>query len=71
QGLAVSVGASIYSLFIQAGVIDELYLTVEPVLFGTGITLLKDETEVVLQLLDTRKLNDNAVHLHYAVKRSR
>src|SRR5262245_4335105 len=33
-GLAVCGGATIYDLFIRAGVVDELYLTVVPVLFG-------------------------------------
>jgi dihydrofolate reductase len=69
-GLAICGGASVYSLFMQAGVVDELYITVEPVLFGTGITLFKDEMSTRLELLDIRKLNDNAIILHYAVKRS-
>jgi dihydrofolate reductase len=70
QGLAVCGGASIYSLFMQAGVVDELYLTIEPVLFGTGITLFKDEMETRLTLADTQQLNENTVLLHYSVSRS-
>jgi len=37
-------GAEIYALFLQEGVVDKLYLTIEPVDFGFGIPLLKDPT---------------------------
>lgn len=68
SGLAICGGASIYRLFMQAGVVDELYLTVEPVLFGSGITLFDGELETQLSLLDSKKLNDNTILLHYAVQ---
>jgi len=67
EAVAVCGGASIYGLFMRAGVVDELYITVEPILFGTGITLFDAETETRLQLLETKQLNDNTVLLHYAV----
>lgn len=67
SGLAICGGASIYSLFMQSGVVDELYLTIEPVLFGTGVPLFGNEMETELALLDTRQLNDNTVLLHYSV----
>ncbi len=68
-GLAVCGGASIYSLFMHAGVVEELYITVEPLLFGQGLPLFGDKLETTLRLLDTSKLNDNAVLLHYAVEK--
>lgn len=69
HGLAVCGGASIYTQFMKAGVVDELHLTIEPVLFGRGMTLFSDELEARLQLLEVSKLNDNAIHLHYAVQK--
>ena len=66
-GLAVCGGAQIYSLFAQAGVIDEVYLTIEPVLFGTGVPLFGQELALQLELIDSQNLNDNAVLLHYRV----
>jgi dihydrofolate reductase len=68
--LAVCGGASVYRQFMQAGVVTELYLTVEPVLFGTGVTLFDQALETRLQLLETSQLNDNTVLLHYAVASS-
>jgi dihydrofolate reductase len=67
ETVAVCGGASIYGLFMRAGVVNELYITIEPVVFGTGVTLFDAETETTLQLLETRQLNDNTVLLHYAV----
>jgi len=69
-GLAICGGASIYSLFMEAGVVDELYLSVEPVAFGMGVPLFGNSLEAQLELLDSQKLNDNTVLLHYAVKRA-
>jgi dihydrofolate reductase len=69
NGLAVCGGASIYAQFMQAGVVDELYLTIEPLLFGTGVPLFGETLDVPLRLLSTEQLNDNAILLHYAVDR--
>lgn len=67
SGLAICGGASIYSLFMQAGVVNELYLTIEPVLFGTGIPLFGQSLENKLSLLACEQLNTNTVLLHYAL----
>ena len=37
--LALAGGSEIHTLFFEAGLVDELYLTVEPVLFGHGVPL--------------------------------
>lgn len=68
-GLAVCGGASINSLFLDAGLVDELYLTVEPVLFGAGVPLLRNTSPHRLTLLECTNLNDNTLLLHYAIKR--
>lgn len=68
-GLAVCGGASVYTQFMKAGVVDELYLTVEPVVFGSGIPLFTEPLETSLSLLESEKLNQNTILLHYAVNR--
>lgn len=67
--LAVCGGAAIYDMFLQAGVVTELYLTIEPILFAAGIPLLKGGTDKDLQLLEYKQLNDNAILVHYEVKK--
>ena len=69
QALAVCGGASIYTQFLQAGVVDELYLTVEPHLFGSGVALFNSSLDAELELLGMEHLNERVVSLHYALKR--
>nr|AIA15739.1 Dihydrofolate reductase [uncultured bacterium] len=66
-GLAVCGGGEIYSLFMSAGVIAELYLTIEPILFGQGIPLFKKELDSTLLLNEVRALNNHTMLLHYKV----
>lgn len=37
--VAITGGAQIYTMFMEAGLIDKVYLTVEPILFGYGMKL--------------------------------
>lgn len=66
--LAVCGGRSIYEMFLAAGVVDELYLTIEPVLFGSGIKLCELAVDMPLKLLDSRLLNENSMLLHYEIR---
>lgn len=58
--LAICGGASIYTNFLQAGVVDTLYLTVEPVVFGDGIKFFNQQinNDLQLRLKSSKKLND-------------
>lgn len=67
QSVAICGGASIYTMFMQAGLVDELYLSVEPVVFGAGISLFSGTIDTQLTLLDASKLNDQTMLLHYRV----
>lgn len=68
--VAICGGASIYHQFMTAGVVDELYLTIEPLLFGQGITLFSDKLDSELELEAVKHLNDNTLRLTYKVKPS-
>nr|AIA14537.1 Dihydrofolate reductase [uncultured bacterium] len=67
QSLAVAGGASIYHQFMAAGVVNELYLTVSPLLFGSGVPLFGGELHVSLRLIESRQLDANTILLHYRV----
>jgi riboflavin biosynthesis pyrimidine reductase len=67
ETLAVCGGAAIYDMFLRAGVVDEVYATIEPVLFGEGVKLLSDELSVQLELLNIDRPNDSTLFLHYRV----
>ncbi len=67
EDLVVGGGSSVYSQFLQAGLVTDLYLTIEPVLFGSGIPLASGFDRIEMSLVDVTKLNDQAVLLHYQV----
>lgn len=62
-------GSFINSLFMKAGLVDELYLTVEPVIIGRGIPLFADgDFQSRLKLLEVKTLaNHQTIQLHYRV----
>ena len=67
QSLAVCGGAMVYTQFMESGLVTELYLTIEPLLFGSGMPLFASKLDSTLQLADVSKLNDNTVLLHYII----
>lgn len=68
--VALTGGADINSLFLSLGLVDELYITIEPLLFGSGKRLSTDINEIFrLELLDNKMLNEHTVLLHYKVLR--
>lgn len=67
--LAVCGGQAVYDLFLKNNVVDELYVTIEPKLFGSGIPMSKSFSNTNLQLMDCKKLNDDTLSLHYKVRK--
>ncbi len=65
--IVVGGGSGVYGQFLSAGLITDLFLTIEPVLFGKGVPLAQDFDRVNLKLVETRMLNDQTILLHYAV----
>ena len=62
-------GAQINALFLEAGLVDEMWLTVEPLVFGAGIDLFAgvvfDERAT---LLSVDRLNEGGtLHMRYAL----
>lgn len=65
--VAICGGASIYSMFMKAGVVDTLYLTLEPVIFGSGIKLFQEGIAANLTLTEMQNLTDQTLLLSYKV----
>jgi dihydrofolate reductase len=68
--VAIGGGATIYDLFMREGLVDELYLTIIPLVFGTGVTLFTGELSNKLTLLESTPLADDALLLHYSVQKA-
>ncbi|MBW3569006.1 dihydrofolate reductase family protein [Candidatus Parcubacteria bacterium] len=65
--VAIAGGSSIYTMFLKAGVVTDIYLTLEPLMFGKGIKLLQEDVNTKLTLNGVSKFNENTVLLHYKV----
>ena len=61
-------GSQIYTLFLQERLVTDLYLTIEPVLFGsTGVPFIADTGRINLRLLETTSLSPQSVVHHFEV----
>jgi dihydrofolate reductase len=58
-------GADLAGQAIKAGLVDELQLFLVPVIVGGGKPALPEDLRVDLELLDTRRFPNGAVHLRY------
>jgi len=67
--VAICGGSQIYTMFMKSGLVDTLYLTIEPVVFGDGIKLFKEEMDYKLTLVDSVKTESGAMLLEYSVNK--
>ena len=64
----VAGGGKLNSSFIKEGLINEIYLDIEPIVLGKGIRLFNEaDFESKLKLLGTKELSSNEMQLHYKV----
>ncbi len=61
-------GTYLNTLFLKKKLIDEIILTIEPKIFGDGLSLFGQDFYIGLQLLEVKKINANAIMLRYRVK---
>ena len=60
-------GAQINTLFGQQNLIDEILLTISPLVFGSGIGLFNDLVDLQLALSELTTLDENLVLVRYKV----
>lgn len=65
--VAILGGGSTYGAFLDAGLLDEFWITLEPQLFGSGTPLLEGSTRHHLELQDTIQLAPSTLLLKYKV----
>ncbi len=56
-------GCEINTLFLEENLISEIYLTLEPLIFGEGKKLFSEGVAQNLELLSSKKLNDKGTML--------
>jgi len=68
--IVVAGGSELNAGFLKDGLLDEIYLDVEPLIFGTGIRLFAEtKAEAKLELIKISKLSKNTLRLHYQVRK--
>ncbi len=60
-------GSFLNSLFLEKKLISEIVLTIEPKIFGAGLSLFNRDLDADLKLLEVKNLNENTIMLHYQV----
>jgi len=61
-------GGKLNASFIKEGLIDEIFFDVHPIILGKGTQVFAaDEFQYKLKLLESKKLSENVVQLHYKV----
>ncbi|MBD3366014.1 hypothetical protein GF360_01580 [candidate division WWE3 bacterium] len=68
ENLLIIGGENTNGQFLRADLIDEIVLSVHPLIIGQGLTLFgKSDLDVKLQLLETKEINNELVQLRYKV----
>ena len=62
-------GAAINTLFIKAGLVDQIEVTLSPLVFGEGLNLFTERIDVPLTLQNVAPLGDNSLLAVYALER--
>lgn len=65
--VAICGGSTIYTMFMKAKVVDTLYLTIEPIIFGSGLRLFNEDMLFHLKLKSANESSDGALLLEYDV----
>ncbi|MBS3145095.1 dihydrofolate reductase [Candidatus Woesearchaeota archaeon] len=59
-------GGKLNASFMKENLVDEMLIDIEPLIFGKGIKLFAEgDFEKKLELLETKRISNNLVHLHY------
>ncbi|MEK9182918.1 MAG: dihydrofolate reductase [Patescibacteria group bacterium] len=68
--VAVLGGGAVYRFMLEKGLLDEIFITVEPLIFGRGKTMFVGGTRTAqLRLLSMKRLNRvGTILLHYQIK---
>ncbi len=65
--VAICGGSQIYTMFMKAGVVNRIFLTVEPLVFGKGISLFSEPLNHPLTLVSAGQGENGSLLLEYTV----
>ena len=63
-------GTFVNSKFLEAGLVDEIQITIEPKIFGSGLRFVDQlNLDLALELISCEKLNDHTINVLYRIKK--
>lgn len=65
EKLLIGGGSNVYSQFINAELVDEMFITIAPVVLGSGIRAFNSNAIRKFKLEETSNLTDQEIVLHY------
>jgi len=68
KDVAICGGSMIYTMFMKSGLVSKLYLTIEPVVFGDGMRLFKEDMDFKLKLTKCEQVEGGTLLLDYEVR---
>lgn len=69
--IIVAGGGILNASFLKENLVDEIYLDIEPIVFGEGIPVFKGKDfETNLELVGQKQITNNEIQLHYKVIKS-
>lgn len=63
-------GSEVYTQFIANNLVDEVFLTVEPVFFGEGVKLFNEKIDISMELIEVIDLSSQTKVLHFKINKS-
>lgn len=67
QSAILGGGAYLNSQFLKKKLIDEIWITIEPKIFGGGLGIFSGDFDADLKLISLEKINENSVVVKYRV----
>jgi dihydrofolate reductase len=67
EQVVIAGGSSIYSQFLKENLIEDIFITIEPVIFGAGVKLFNQELYKKLTLIDIKRISDQSTVFHLKV----
>ena len=67
QAVILAGGATVNNLFARQQLIDQMVLTISPLIFGQGLSLFSQPFDMRLKLLKTEPLGTDQISLYYRV----
>ncbi len=68
EHVIVAGGGALNASFMEENLVDEIYIDVEPIVFGKGISLFREKNfERKLEFLGQKNITENEIQLHYKV----